>query len=58
MKGDVATLSWIEDRLTFGVADARSIDDQLRYLAAATEAKEFKAVAAGAARLQAAFPAA
>jgi hypothetical protein len=52
MKGDVATLEWIRDRLGLGNADGRVIDDQLRYLEAAAQAKEFQAVAVASGRLR------
>jgi hypothetical protein len=45
--GDVTVLDWIRDRLTLGKADARLIDDQLRYLEAAAEAEELEAVSRG-----------
>jgi hypothetical protein len=40
--GDVTTLGFIRDRIAFDSAASERIDDQLRYLRAVAEAKEFK----------------
>lgn len=51
--GDVTTLRWIRDRIALGAADARGVDDDLRFLEAAAEAGQLAAVADAAARLHA-----
>jgi hypothetical protein len=42
VSGDVTTLEFIRDRLALSSADGTPVDDQLRYLRAAADAKEFK----------------
>ncbi|MEK6251539.1 MAG: hypothetical protein AABM43_06275 [Actinomycetota bacterium] len=42
LHGDVTTLGFIRDRIAFDSAAGNRIDDQLRYLRAVAEAKEFK----------------
>jgi hypothetical protein len=42
LHGDVTTLGFIRDRIAFDRAIGNRIDDQLRYLRAVAEAKEFK----------------
>jgi hypothetical protein len=50
--GDVTTIGWIRDRLDLDPAAGRSIDDEIRYLRAVAEAREFPAAATHAARLR------
>jgi len=50
--GDVATLGWLRDRIPLGSADAKRIDDQLRYLVAAADAKDMGSAANAAERLR------
>lgn len=50
--GDVATLEWLRDRLVFGAADVNRIDDQLRYLRAAADAKDMTSAATAVERLR------
>jgi hypothetical protein len=50
--GDVTTLSWIRDRLDLNPAAGRGIDDEIRYLRSAAEAREFRAAATHAVRLR------
>ena len=50
--GDVATLQWIRDRIVFDSADAKRIDDQLRYLVAAADAKDMQSAAKAAERFR------
>ena len=57
VSGDVATLGWIRDRFAFDSADANRIDDQLRYLGAAADAKDMISAATAADRLRRTFPA-
>jgi hypothetical protein len=56
VRGDVASLRWIRDRLRLRASAARTLDNGLRYLEAATAAGEFRAVAAAAGRLQHVVP--
>jgi hypothetical protein len=51
--GDVTTIGWIRDRLDLDPAAGRGIDDEIRYLWAVAEAREFPAAATHAARLRA-----
>ena len=50
--GDVATLEWIRDRFPPQGPEARSIDDQLRFLEGAAQAGELTVAADAAARLR------
>ena len=50
--GDVSTLEWIRNRIPLDDAAASGVDDELRYLDAASEAGELKAAASAAARLR------
>jgi hypothetical protein len=50
--GDVATLRWLRDRIPLGGADAKHIDDQLRYLVAAADAKDMGSATHAAERLR------
>jgi hypothetical protein len=50
--GDVATMGWIRDRIALDRADAEHIDDQLRFLAAAADAKDMTSAATAAERLR------
>jgi hypothetical protein len=50
--GDVTTIGWIRDRLDLDPAAGRNIDDEIRYLRAVAEAREFQAAATHAARLR------
>lgn len=50
--GDIATLDWIRGRLPLATSDANRIDDQLRFLDLATEARQLTPVAHAAARLE------
>ena len=50
--GDVATLGWLRDRIALRGADAKRIDDQLRYLVAAADAKDMESAAKAAERLR------
>jgi hypothetical protein len=50
--GDVRTLGWIRDRIELDAPDARRVDDDLRFLGAAAEAGELRAVASATARLR------
>ena len=50
--GDVTTIGWIRDRLHLDPAAGRNIDDEIRYLRAVAEAREFQAAATHAARLR------
>jgi hypothetical protein len=51
VSGDVTTLDLIRDRLALSGADGNRIDDQLRYLRAVADAKEFKVASQEGARL-------
>ena len=51
VSGDVTTLEFIRDRLALTSADGNLIDDQLRYLGAVADAKEFKVASQEGARL-------
>src|SRR5262249_15696330 len=51
--GDVATLAWLRDRIALSGADAQPVDDELRYVGAAVEAKDLWHAAKGAERLRA-----
>jgi hypothetical protein len=50
--GDVATLGWLRERIALDGDDAKGIDDQLRYLVAATDAKDMDLAANAAERLR------
>jgi hypothetical protein len=50
--GDVTTIGWIRDRLDLDPAAGRGIDDEIRYLRAVAEAREFPAAATHAVRLR------
>ena len=52
VSGDVATLGWLRDRIALDGADAKLIDDQLRYLVAAADAKDMESAANAAERLR------
>jgi hypothetical protein len=52
VRGDVTSLGWIRDRIVFAGPDASRIDDLLRYLRAAAEAKQLDAAGTSAARLR------
>ncbi|MFY9578776.1 MAG: hypothetical protein WAQ33_05580 [Gaiellaceae bacterium] len=52
VRGDVATLTWIRDRVTLGRADARRIDHRLRSLEAAARAGQLGVAIRGAAQLR------
>jgi hypothetical protein len=52
VRGDVATLKWIRERLTFGSLDARRIDRRLRALETAARAGERNAAIAIASQLR------
>jgi hypothetical protein len=51
VSGDVTTLEFIRDRLPLSSADGNRIDDQLRYLRAVADAKEFKVASQRGSRL-------
>jgi hypothetical protein len=51
VSGDVTTLEFVRDRLHLGSADGNRIDDQLRYLRAVADAREFKVASQEGARL-------
>jgi len=50
--GDVTTIGWIRDRLDLDPSAGRNIDDEIRYLRAVAEAREFHAAATHAERLR------
>ena len=50
--GDVTTIGWIRGRLDLDPAAGRGIDDEIQYLRAVAEAREFPAAATHAARLR------
>jgi hypothetical protein len=45
VRGDVASLEWVRDRLTLARPAGAAIDDQLRFLRAAAEAGQLRAAA-------------
>jgi hypothetical protein len=49
---NVTTIGWIRDRLDLDPAAGRGIDDEIRYLRAVAEAREFPAAATHAVRLR------
>jgi hypothetical protein len=51
VSGDVTTLEFVRDRLHLSSADGNRIDDQLRYLRAVADAKEFRVASQEGARL-------
>jgi hypothetical protein len=50
--GDVATLGWLRDRMALDHDSAQRVDDQLRFLVAATDAKDMTSTATAAERLR------
>jgi hypothetical protein len=50
--GDVATLTWIRDRLALDTAGAQTIGDRLQFLEAAADAEDTEAVAAASEQLR------
>jgi hypothetical protein len=52
VSGDVATMQWLRDRLPLSNAQAGMVDDSLRYLNAAAQARQMKLAAAAAVRLR------
>ena len=56
VRGDVATLGWIRDRVPLATSDANRIDDQLRFLDAAAQAGQLQPAADAAARLRETVP--